>query len=83
MVGLAARTRRWQDVRITPASAEERFAERLRPHRVASGQEPPDLRVPGLLAGTGVNPGIVFRGAGGVIDTPSLDLDVNSRITAG
>ncbi|NUT49158.1 MAG: FAD-dependent oxidoreductase [Saccharothrix sp.] len=54
VTGLAARTRRRSDVRITLVSAEERFTERLRLHQVASGQEPADLRVPRLLEGTGV-----------------------------
>lgn len=35
-------------------NASERFTERLRPHQVAAGQQVADLRIPELLAGTGV-----------------------------
>lgn len=51
---LAARTRRREDVRITVVNASERFTERLRLHQVASGQRLADLRLPELLADTGV-----------------------------
>jgi NADH dehydrogenase len=54
-VSLAGRTRRRSDVRITVVNANERFTERLRLHQVASGQELADLRIPELLAGTGVD----------------------------
>ncbi|MBP2327023.1 NADH dehydrogenase FAD-containing subunit [Kibdelosporangium banguiense] len=50
----AARTKRREDVRITLVNATERFTERLRLHQTASGQQVADLRVPELLAGTGV-----------------------------
>lgn len=50
----AARTKRRQDVQITVVNATERFTERLRLHQTASGQQVADLRVPELLAGTGV-----------------------------
>jgi NADH dehydrogenase FAD-containing subunit len=54
-VNLAARTRRRDDVRITVVNAAERFTERLRLHQVAAGEEVADLRIPDLLAGTGVD----------------------------
>lgn len=50
----AARTKRRSDVQITLVNATERFTERLRLHQTASGQQVADLRVPELLAGTGV-----------------------------
>jgi NADH dehydrogenase len=53
-VVLAARTKRRADVRITVVNATERFTERLRLHQTATGQATADLRVPDLLAGTGV-----------------------------
>jgi NADH:quinone reductase (non-electrogenic) len=53
-VTLAARTRRREDVAVTVVNATERFTERLRLHQTASGQQTADLRVPDLLAGTGV-----------------------------
>lgn len=53
-VSLAARTRRREDVRITVVNAAERFTERLRLHQAAAGQRLADLRLPELLAGTGV-----------------------------
>lgn len=53
-VSLAGRTRGRADVRITLVNPSERFTERLRLHQVASGQEAADLRIPTLLAGTGV-----------------------------
>lgn len=51
---LAGRTRGRADVRITLVNPSERFTERLRLHQVGSGQELADLRIPELLAGTGV-----------------------------
>lgn len=53
-VVLAARTKRRADARITVVNATERFTERLRLHQTATGQATADLRVPDLLAGTGV-----------------------------
>jgi NADH dehydrogenase FAD-containing subunit len=53
-VTLAARTKRREDVAITVVNATERFTERLRLHQTATGQQTADLRVPDLLAGTGV-----------------------------
>lgn len=54
VVSLAGRTRGRDDVRITVVTAAERFTERLRLHQVAAGQRLADLRIPELLAGTGV-----------------------------
>lgn len=51
---LAGRTKGRADVQITVVNATERFTERLRLHQVASGQQLADLRIPQLLAGTGV-----------------------------
>ena len=53
-VSLAARTKRNEDVQITLVNGAERFTERLRLHQTASGQRLADLRIPELLAGTGV-----------------------------
>ncbi|HEX2312553.1 MAG TPA: FAD-dependent oxidoreductase [Thermomonospora sp.] len=50
---LARRTRR-TGVRITLVNPSARFTERLRMHQIAAGQELADLRIPDLLAGTGV-----------------------------
>lgn len=52
-MGLAGRTDPG-DVRITLVNPSERFTERLRLHQVASGQPAADLRIPDVLAGTGV-----------------------------
>lgn len=53
-VSVAARTRRRSGVRITVVNATERFTERLRLHQIASGQRLAELRIPAMLAGTGV-----------------------------
>jgi NADH dehydrogenase FAD-containing subunit len=53
-LGLAGRTKRRDDVRITLVNAETRFVERVRLHQVASGQELMDLQIPDRLVGTGV-----------------------------
>ncbi|GAA3390788.1 NAD(P)/FAD-dependent oxidoreductase [Cryptosporangium minutisporangium] len=52
-VRLAHRTRR-TGVRITVVNASARFTERLRMHQVAAGQELADIRIPDVLAGSGV-----------------------------
>src|SRR3954453_19736758 len=52
-VQLATRTRRDDTIRVTLVNAGERFTERLRLPRTATGQDVADLRIPGLLAGTG------------------------------
>ncbi|WP_203925825.1 NAD(P)/FAD-dependent oxidoreductase [Virgisporangium ochraceum] len=54
-MSLAGRTRRRSDVRVTLVNGSDRFTERLRLHQIASGQELADLRIPTLLAGTGVD----------------------------
>ncbi|WP_250030706.1 NAD(P)/FAD-dependent oxidoreductase [Paractinoplanes maris] len=51
---LAARVRRRDDVRLTLVNAGERFTERLRLHSTGAGRPTADLRLPDLLAGTGV-----------------------------
>ncbi|MEQ7123364.1 FAD-dependent oxidoreductase [Actinopolymorpha sp. B11F2] len=43
------------DVKVTLVNATDRFVERVRLHQVATGQQLPDLPLPGLLAGTGVD----------------------------
>src|SRR5688500_1177321 len=53
-LSLAGRMRRRKDVRITLVNAHDRFTERLRLHQLASGQQLADLRIPTVLAGTGV-----------------------------
>jgi NADH dehydrogenase FAD-containing subunit len=53
-MSLAGRLRRRKDVRITLVNGSDRFTERLRLHQLASGQELADLRIPAMLAGTGV-----------------------------
>jgi NADH dehydrogenase FAD-containing subunit len=52
-IRLARRTRRG-GVAITLVNPSDRFAERLRMHQVAAGQELADHRLPALLAGTGI-----------------------------
>ena len=52
-IRLAHRTRR-TGVRITLVNPSPRFAERLRLHQIAAGQELADHRIPDLLAGTGI-----------------------------
>src|SRR4051794_35567050 len=52
-VQLAARTRRDDPVRVPLVDAGDRFTERLRLPLTATGQDVADLRIPGLLAGTG------------------------------
>jgi NADH:ubiquinone reductase (H+-translocating) len=49
----ARRTRR-HGGRVTIANPSSRFVERLRMHQIATGQPLPDLRIPDMLAGTGV-----------------------------
>ncbi|MFG1841618.1 NAD(P)/FAD-dependent oxidoreductase [Micromonospora sp. NPDC049175] len=51
---LAARTRK-ADVRVTVVNAQERFTERLRLHRTATGQRVAELDIPTLLANTGAH----------------------------
>jgi NADH dehydrogenase len=53
-MSLAGRLRRRTDVRITLVNGSDRFTERLRLHQLASGQQLADLRIPTMLAGTGV-----------------------------
>jgi NADH dehydrogenase FAD-containing subunit len=53
-VSLAARARRRADVRVVLVTPQQRFVERLRLHQTAAGQETADLRIPELLADTGV-----------------------------
>jgi NADH:ubiquinone reductase (H+-translocating) len=50
----AARGTRRRGVRVTIVNPSSRFAERLRMHQIATGQQLADLRIPDLLAGTGV-----------------------------
>ena len=50
----AARGTRRRDVRVTIVNPSSRFTERLRMHQIATGQQLADLRIPDLLAGTGV-----------------------------
>jgi NADH dehydrogenase len=50
----AKRTRR-HGGRVTLVNPSARFAERLRMHQVAAGQELADLQIPGLLEGTGID----------------------------
>ncbi len=55
-IRLARRSRRMrgQDVTVTLVNPSERFTERLRMHQIATGQRVKDIRLPDLLAGTGV-----------------------------
>jgi NADH dehydrogenase FAD-containing subunit len=50
----AARRTRRRGVRVTMVNPSSRFTERLRLHQIAAGQQLPDLRIPDMLAGTGV-----------------------------
>ncbi|MGW7256785.1 NAD(P)/FAD-dependent oxidoreductase [Streptomyces sp. NPDC054834] len=52
-VQLAARVRRHEAVQVTVVNAQERFTERMRLHMTATGQQPAELSIPELLAGTG------------------------------
>ncbi|MBF9128293.1 FAD-dependent oxidoreductase [Plantactinospora sp. S1510] len=52
-IQLAARVGRREAVQVTLVSAQERFTERLRLHRTATGQRLAERSVPELLAGTG------------------------------
>jgi len=52
-IRLAHRTRR-TGIRITLVNPSARFTERLRTHQIAAGQQLADLRIPDLLAGTGI-----------------------------
>jgi len=53
-MSLAGRLRGRPGVRITLVDGSDRFTERLRLHQLASGQQLADLRIPAMLAGTGV-----------------------------
>ncbi len=53
-MSLAARTRKRGDVRVTLVNPQGRFTERMRLHQAGSGQELAELRIPELLAGSGV-----------------------------
>jgi RNA polymerase sigma-70 factor (ECF subfamily) len=53
-VSLAGRTKGRAGVRITLVNPGERFTERLRLHEVAAGHRVAELRLPRVLAGTGV-----------------------------
>ncbi|MCO8275005.1 FAD-dependent oxidoreductase [Actinoplanes sp. TRM 88003] len=52
---LAGRVRRRDDVRLTLVNPDGRFTERLRLHSTGAGRATADLRLPDLLAGTGVH----------------------------
>lgn len=52
-VQLAARVRRHENIQVTVVNAQERFTERMRLHMTATGQQPAELSIPELLAGTG------------------------------
>ncbi|MFC7528336.1 NAD(P)/FAD-dependent oxidoreductase [Actinoplanes sp. GCM10030250] len=52
---LAGLLRGRDGVRVTVVTASERFTERLRLHQTATGQTTADLRIPDLLAGTGID----------------------------
>ncbi|ADP80671.1 NAD(P)/FAD-dependent oxidoreductase [Pseudofrankia inefficax] len=71
-VRVARRTRR-QGGQVTLLNPSDRFVERLRLHQLATGQELADLRIPRLLAGTGVT---FVRGAAVRIDRAAHTVDV-------
>lgn len=50
----AARRTRRRGVRVSMVNPSSRFTERLRMHQIATGQQLPDLQIPDMLAGTGV-----------------------------
>lgn len=52
-IGVARRTRN-HGGQVTLVNPSARFTERLRMHQIATGQQLPDLQIPDLLAGTGV-----------------------------
>jgi NADH dehydrogenase len=64
----ARRTRR-RGVRVTIVNPSSRFTERLRMHQIATGQQLADLRIPHLLAGTGVE----------FVEGWAQEIDVESR----
>lgn len=72
-VRLAHRTRR-ADVTITLVNPSDRFVERLRMHQIAAGQELADLRIPDMLAGTGVT---FVRGAATALDPDARRVTVD------
>lgn len=53
-VSLAARTRHDPHVRVVLVNPRERFVERLRLHQTATGQRTAEVRIPDLIAGTGI-----------------------------
>lgn len=53
-MSLAGRTHRRDDIHITLVNPQERFTERLRLHQTASGQATADLRIPDMVADTGI-----------------------------
>src|SRR5262245_5349955 len=73
---LVHRTRHMH-VRIPLASPSPRFAERVRMHQIASGQELADHRSEDLLAGTGVT---FVQGFASAIDPETREVTVGERV---
>lgn len=69
----AARGTRRHGVRVTIVNPSSRFTERLRMHQMATGQQLPDLRIPVMLAGTGVE---FVQGSAHEIDLESRSVTV-------
>lgn len=63
-----------RDARVTLVNASDRFVERVRLHQFATGQEPADLPLAGLLDGTGVEL-VVARATGLDPDARTVRLD--------
>jgi NADH dehydrogenase FAD-containing subunit len=71
-VRVARRTRR-QGGQVTLLNPSDRFVERLRLHQLATGQQLADLRIPRLLAGTGVT---FVRGSAVRLDRAAHTVDI-------
>lgn len=73
-VQLAARVKRHQGVRVTVVNAQERFTERMRLHRTATGQRLAELSIPELLEGTGTR---FVRGWVTAVDTDAKTVRID------
>lgn len=77
-LGAARRTRRHGGL-VTLVNPSSRFAERLRMHQLATGQELADLRIPDLVEGTGIE---FVRGRADAIDPVRREVRVGERVLA-
>jgi len=77
-LGVARRTRR-HGGRVTLVNPSSRFTERLRMHQIATGQDLVELRIPELVAGTGIE---FVQGRADGIDLARREVRVGERILA-